>query len=111
MSKLHILWTNDNIYTSNMMVLMYSTNSMLHKLWDDVTVIIWGPTARLVSEDELIQEQVRAAMHAGVHFSACANCARQFGVTEKLESLGIEVMPWVEPLTNIIKTNKFLLTV
>ena len=94
-----------------MMVLMYSTNSILHKLWDDVTVIIWGPTAKLVSEDELIQHQIKASIHSGVKFSACATCARQFGVTEKLESLGIEVIPWVEPLTEIIKNKEFLLTV
>ena len=111
MSKLHILWTNDNVHTSNMMVLMYATNSMLHRQWDNVIVILWGPTAKLAAEDELIQHQIKASIHAGVKFSACATCARQFGVQEKLESLGIEVIPWVEPLTEIIKNKEFLLTV
>ena len=108
---LHVLWTNDDINTSNLMVMMYATNGMLYQLWDSVTVIIWGATTKLVVENELIQEQLKAAQHAGVKFSACIACARQFGVVEKLEELGVEVIPWVEPLTAIIQNGKPLLTI
>ena len=102
--NLHILWTNDNLHTSSMMVMMYATNSMLYRLWDSVTVIIWGATAKLVAENEMIQEQLKAAQHADVNFSACVSCARQFGVVEKLAKLEIEVIPWTEPFTEIVQS-------
>ena len=103
---LHVLWTNDDVNTSNLMVLMYATNGMLYQLWDSVTVIVWGATAKLVAENELIQGQIKVAQNANVKFSACIACARQFGVVEKLEELGIEVIPWVEPFTEIVQSGK-----
>jgi hypothetical protein len=109
--ELHILWTNDNLDTSQFMVMMYATNSMLNQWWDSVTVIIWGATAKLVAENDTIQERLKIAQHAGVKFSACVACARQLGVVEKLETLGVEVIGWGEPLTNIIQGGKPLITV
>ena len=108
---LHILWTNDNLHTSQFMVMMYATNGMLKFWWDGVTVIIWGATAKLVAENEVIQEQLKIAQHAGVKFSACIACARQLGVIEKLEALGVEVIPWGEPLTHILKNGDALISV
>ncbi|MCL2493805.1 MAG: DsrE family protein [Clostridiales bacterium] len=110
-NTLHILWTNDNMDTSRFMLMMYSTNSMLRGFWDNVTVIIWGATAKLVSENEAIQEYLKIAQHAGVRFSACISCARQLGVAEALEALDIEVIPWGPPLTEIIKNGAPLITV
>ena len=108
---LHILWTNDNVYASNMMVMMYATNSMLYQLWDSVTVIIWGGTVKLVAENEMIQEQLKTAQHVNVKFSACISCATQFGVVEKLEELGVDVVPWTEPFTEIVRRGLPLISV
>jgi hypothetical protein len=80
------------------MVMMYATNSMLRHWWQDVTVIIWGATARLAAENEAIQERIKIAQRAGVRFSACVACARELGVVDALESMDIEVKPWGESL-------------
>ncbi|MCL2672701.1 MAG: DsrE family protein [Clostridiales bacterium] len=109
--KLHILWITDNPDTAHRMVLLYAANSMLYRLWDSVTVILWGAPVRLITENETLQEQLQIARHAGVHFSACISCAGQYGVVEKLETLGIEVKPWTEPLTEIIQGGKPFLSV
>ncbi len=110
-SRLHILWTNADMDTSLRMVMMYATNSMLEHWWDEVTVVIWGATARLVAENAQIQESIRVAMNVGVKFSACIACARQLGVVEKLEQLGIEVKGWGRPLTDLLQSNEKLLTI
>ncbi len=110
-NSLHILWTNADMDTSLRMVMMYATNSLLEHWWDDVTVIIWGATARLVAENAQIQESIKVAMNVGVKLSACIACARQLGVIEKLEALGIEVIPWGKPLTELLKNNEKLLTI
>lgn len=108
---LYILWTNDDLDTAQHMVMMYATNSMLNAWWDHVTVIIWGATARLVAENAMIQERIRLAKQAGVTFSACIACARQLGVVDQLKAQGIEVIPWGEPLTKLLKSGKTILTV
>ena len=45
-SKLYILWTNPDPLTAEKMVFMYAKNSRLQGWWDDVTVILWGATAK-----------------------------------------------------------------
>ena len=107
----HILWTNDNLITSRLMVMMYATNSMAHGLWDNVTVILWGATVKLAAENEVIQEEIKLAQHVGVKFSACTSCARQLGMTEKLEGLGVEISPWVEPFTELMQGGKAVICV
>ena len=104
--KVHILWTNDNLYTSQFLVMFYATNSKAHHLWDEVTVIIWGAPVKFIVDNSVIQEEMKIAQRAGVKFSACLSCARKFGVVSDLEKLDIEVIPWVEPFTELVKNGE-----
>jgi len=110
-NKLYILWTNDNFITSEKMVFMYGINAKKQNWWKDVTIIIWGATAKLVSENATIQNLIKEAQSEGVHISACRACADQLGVTEILDDLNIEVIYWGQPLTQILKDNEKLITI
>ncbi|MBW2251235.1 MAG: DsrE family protein [Deltaproteobacteria bacterium] len=110
-THLYVLWTNDNPITAEKMVFMYSINSLIHGWWEKVTLIIWGAPAKLVSEDETIQEKIMEALDAGVHITACKACADQLGATEALEKLGIEVKYWGVPLTELLTKDEALLTI
>ena len=109
--KLHILWTNADVNTSILMVMMYAKNSMARGWWDEVTVIVWGATAKLVAENATVREEMEIARRAGVKSAACVSCARQLGVLEELESSGVEIIAWGEPLTRILQEKEPLLTV
>jgi len=108
---LYVLWTNDNPITAEKMVFMYTINSLIHGWWEKVTLIVWGATTKLVSENADIQEKIKEALEAGVHVTACKACADQLGVTDSLEKLGIEVIYWGVPLTEILTNNEKLLTI
>jgi len=108
---LYVLWTNDNPITAEKMVFMYTINSLIHGWWEKVTLIVWGATTKLVSENAEIQEKIKEALEVGVHITACKACADQLGVTNDLEKLGIEVIYWGVPLTDILKNNEKLLTI
>ena len=108
---LYVLWTNDNPITAEKMVFMYTINSMLRGWWEKVTLIVWGATPKLVSENDAIQAKIKEALEAGVHVTACKACADQLGLTEQLEGLGIEVKYWGEPLTEILKNDEKLITI
>ncbi|MGE4485871.1 MAG: DsrE family protein [Oscillospiraceae bacterium] len=109
--KLYILWTNADILTSEKMVMMYATNSILKDWWKEVTVIIWGATAKLVSENAMIQEKIKIAQNVGVKFTACKACTDQLGVTDKLAELGVEAKYWGQGLTDILKSDEKLITI
>lgn len=110
-THLYVLWTNDNPVTAEKMVFMYTINSLKRGWWEKVTLIIWGATAQLVSENVNIQAKIKEALDAGVHVTACKACADQLGVTEALEKLQIEVKYWGVPLTEVLKNNEHLLTI
>jgi len=110
-NHLYVLWTNDNPVTAEKMVFMYTINSRLNNWWDKVTLIVWGATPLLVSENADVQAKVKEALEAGVHVTACKACADQLGVTAKLEELGIEVIYWGVPLTDLLKNGEKLITI
>jgi len=110
-THLYVLWTTGNPVTAEKMVFMYTVNSLIHGWWEKVTLIIWGASAKLVSEDGNIQKMVKEALKAGVHITACKACADQLGVTETLEKLDIEVKYWGRALTEILMNEETLLTI
>lgn len=105
-NHLYFLWTNDNPITAELMVIMYSKNALIRKMWDQVTVIIWGATSKLVAENSKIQSLIKEGQEAGVKFTGCIVCATELGVDTKLSQLGIELIKWGEPLTKLIKNRE-----
>lgn len=110
-TKLNILWTNDNLITAEKMVFMYGINAKRKKLWDEMTLILWGATVKLAGENRNIQKLIKEAQDEGVHVTACKGCADELGVTSALEALDIEVIYWGEPLTQILQTGEKLITI
>ncbi len=110
-ARLHILWTSADIDTAQNMLLMYSTNSMIYKWWDEVTVIVWGAATRLTAENKELQEDIKLAMEKGVKFTACRACAENLGAVAILKEIGIEVKYWGEPLAELIKNREHLISV
>ena len=108
---LHILWTNADPVVFDKMVLMYAVNSLVHGWWKKVTVIVWGPAARLAAEDQTVARQISLARERGVAFSVCVTCAKELGVSGQLEEQGLELIPWGPPLTELLKMRAPLLTV
>ncbi len=111
MSKLNILWVNDNPVTAHTMVFMYAINAKAKGWWDEVELIIWGATAKLVATDFEIQEKITTALESGVKVRACVACAKALGAVEELEDLGIEVIAMGIPLSNILKDDEKLITI
>jgi hypothetical protein len=110
-NKLTILWTNDNVITAEKMVFMYGINAKTKDWWDEVTIIIWGATVKLVSENKMIQDLIEEAKLEGVHVTACKGCADQLGVTQILEGLDLELVYQGPPLTQILKDDEKLITI
>lgn len=108
---LHILWTNADPVTAEKMVFMYAVNALKEEWWKRVTVVIWGSTATLAAKDAAVRSQIERLRADGVEFSACRACADELGVTAELEEMGVEVIYWGEPLTQLLRGCAPLLTV
>jgi hypothetical protein len=109
--KLVVLWTSGDRDVANKMVIMYTLNSKLRGWWKDVTLVVWGPSAKLLSEDKELKEKTQLMKEAGVELLACKACADQYGVSEVLSQLGITVIYMGEPLTEYLKAGVKVLTI
>ena len=88
---LHILWTNADVTTAKLMVMMYARNAMKNGWWKEVTVIVWGATVKLLAENEELQEELNLA--------------------DKMKEIGLDLYKWGPPLTELIKSGAPLLTI
>lgn len=108
--KLVVLWASGDREVALSMVFMYINASPRTGWWDDITLIVWGPSAKLLCEDAELQEYIDRMSENGITIKACRACANMYGVTEKLESFGLPVKYMGEELTSYIKEGRHILT-
>ena len=101
--KLVVVWTSGDKEVAMKMVFMYTYNAQKYEWWKDITLLVWGPSAKLLSEDKELQDYVKEMSEIGVNLLACKGCADQYGVSEKLEEIGVTVKYTGVDLTNFIK--------
>ena len=111
MDKLNILWTTDNKDNVFNMLTMYAINSKRRNWWQQVNVIIWGASAKLVGNDPQVQTEIIEMLHQGITIEACKDCCDRFDVSEKLEKLGVTVRYMGLSLTEYIKSGEKILTI
>ena len=73
--------------------------------------MVWGPSAKLLTEDKELQDYMQRIMEVGVEVRACKGCTDQYGVSEKLEALGITVLYIGKEFTDYIRQGRNVLTI
>ena len=110
MSKLHILWTTGEKEVAMKVVFPYLFFGKANGWWDELNLIIWGPSAKLVAEDIDIQDQLQDVMDSGITVEACQACTDAYRVSEKLLSLGITVRFMGAPFTEYLNSEAKVIT-
>ena len=100
---LAVLWVTQDKEAAKNMAFMYAKNSKLKGWWEQVRLIVWGPSARVLAEDAELQAELIDLKAAGVELLACKACSDRYGVSDKLTELGIEVIYMGAPLTGMLK--------
>lgn len=101
--KLVVVWTSGDKEVAEKMVFMYTYNAKKYEWWNDITLLVWGPSAKLLTEDKDLQQSVKAMLESGIHVLACKGCADMYGISAKLEELGLTVRYTGTDLTEFIK--------
>lgn len=109
-SRLAVIWTSGDPDVAHRVCLMYTHAARQQGWFNDVTLVVWGPSARLLAGDKDLQAKIKSMMKDGVKVRACIVCADSYGVTEQLRSLGLTVEPMGAPLTGFLKDGWKVLT-
>jgi len=107
-SKLLVIWSSADRDVAIKMVYMYSYNAKKNGWWDEVRFVVWGPSAKLLSEDAELQDYLKKMKDEGVVLEACKACSDMYGVSEKLAAMGIDVKYMGKPLTGMLKSGEYV---
>jgi hypothetical protein len=109
-TKVAVLWTSGDADVAHRVCFLYTLNAKKRQWFDEVQLIVWGPSARLLAGDKDLQAYVKKMQEAGVDVKACVVCAKAYGVADKLRGMDIDVKPMGQPLTELLQTDWKVLT-
>ena len=102
-SRLAVLWASGDPDVAYKACFMYTRNAKRQEWFDEVVLIVWGPSARLLAGDKELQASVKSMMDDGILVQACIACADMYGVSQQLAEMGIDVRGMGVPLTQYLK--------
>jgi hypothetical protein len=108
--SLVVVWSSGDRDIALKMVFMYTLNAKLKGWWEDVTLVVWGPSSKLLSVDSELQEYLARMKEAGVVLEACVTCADMYGVADDLRAMDIDVKSMGQPLTDYLKEGRHIIT-
>jgi len=109
-NRLGVLWVSGDPEVAHRSCLMYTHAAQKQKWFDEVVLVVWGPSARLLAADKDVQAKVKSMMQDGVKVQACVACADSYGVAGRLKELGLEVKGMGTPLSDMLKQGWKVLT-
>jgi len=109
-SRLAVIWSSGDPEVAHSVCFMYTHNAKKRGWFDEVVLIVWGPSDELLVKDKSLQEKIRAMAADGVKLLACKACADSYGVSGQLEKLGVEVKYMGAPLTDMLQSGWKVLT-
>jgi len=71
--------------------LQYARRTVENKFMEDTTLFLFGPSEEVITHDIELQDFVRRFMDTGKEVRACKWCSDDYGVSDRLENLGIKV--------------------
>jgi hypothetical protein len=108
--KLAVLWSSADPDVAHNVCLLYTHNAKKRKWFDEVVLIVWGPSAGLLAKDAALQAEVKSMIADGIKVEACLACADRYKATEELRKMGVDVKYMGVPLTEMLKGGWKVLT-
>lgn len=98
-----VVWSSGDIEVAEKVCFMYTYNAKKWGWFKEVIFVVWGPSAKLLAENEKLQGSVKKMGEEGIILEACSACARMYDVDDDLEELGIDVKGMGTVLTDYLK--------
>jgi len=98
-----VFWSSGDPEVAEKACFMYASAARKNKWFDEVILIVWGPSEKLLSENQNLKEKVAAMQKDGIIVQACVSCSNMYGVTDQLKVCEIDVRRMGVPLTKYLK--------
>ncbi len=108
--KLLIVWTSQDEEVASKMVLLYSSVILDRNYWDKATLMIWGPSIKLLAKIPKLQEFIKKIKSSGVELTCCVVCSDEYNLTKQMIDLGVKPEHTGEFLTQALKEDYKVIT-
>jgi len=108
--KLVVIWSSSDPEVAERVCFNYTQNAKKQGWFDEVVLIVWGPSVRLLAENDDLKADITKIMEMGILVEASLSCAQLYGIAPDLEDLDIDIKPMGVPLTGYIKEGWHILT-
>jgi hypothetical protein len=108
--KLAVIWTSSDPEVADKVCFMYAQNAKKQGWFKEVVLIVWGPSVRLLAENDDLKADITKIIEMGITVEASLSCAQLYGVGPDLTDLDIDVKPIGVPLTGYIKEGWHIIT-
>ncbi len=98
-----VMWSSADPDIADKVCLMYTQNAKKWHWFEEVILIVWGPSQKTLAENEKLQERIKTMKEEGVILEACVYCSKMLGVEDDLKECGIDVKGMGVPLTKYLK--------
>jgi len=105
-----MVWSTEEVEVAKKMLLMYGSVILPRGYWDEAHLMIWGPSARVLAEHSTLQEMLATVQESGVETSVCVVCSDDYGVSDKLKTLGVKPIHTGELLTQALQNDWKVIT-
>jgi hypothetical protein len=98
-----VVWSSGDPEVAEKACLMYTHAAKKYKWFDEVILIVWGPSEKLLAENAKLREKVAVMKKDGIIVEACIACSNMYGVTNELKVCEVDVKGMGVPLTKYLK--------
>jgi hypothetical protein len=98
-----VLWSSGDPEVAEKACLMYASAAKKRNWFKEVILVVWGPSERLLAENQILKDKVAAMKKDGVIVEACVACSNMYDVTNQLKVCEVDVKGMGVPLTTYLK--------
>lgn len=98
-----VLWSSGDPDVAEKACLMYAHAAKKYKWFDEVILVVWGPSEKLLAVNDTLKEKVAAMKRDGIIVEACIACSNMYGVTDELKVCQVDVKGMGAPLSKYLK--------
>ncbi len=98
-----VVWSSGDPEVAMKACLMYAHAAKKYKWFNEVILIVWGPSEKLLAENATLKDKVAAMKKDGIIVEACVACSNMYNVTNELKVCQVDVKGMGVPLTRYLK--------
>ena len=98
-----VVWSSGDPEVAMKACLMYAHAAKKYKWFNEVILVVWGPSEKLLAENATLKDKVAAMKKDGIILEACIACSNMYNVTNELKVCEVDVKGMGVPLTRYLK--------